>query len=50
MARSRGDRVVAPGNLSSSMRENYSELGVSEVSTYDFHADVLWKSLFFTVL
>jgi hypothetical protein len=30
---SRGDRAIAPGNLSSSMRENYGELGVSEVST-----------------
>jgi len=30
MARSRGNRVIAPGNLSSSMRDNYHKLGVSE--------------------
>lgn len=35
MARSRGDRAIAHGNLSSSMRDNYSEFGVSEVSTND---------------
>jgi hypothetical protein len=37
MSRSRGDRAIAPGNLSSSMRENYGELGVSEVSTGIMH-------------
>lgn len=30
---SRGDRVIASGNISSSMRDNYGELGVEEVST-----------------